>query len=731
MPLTLKPIGRDDFESILAEVKARVPVHTPEWTQIDSESDPGTTLLELFAFMSESLLYRANNIPERNRVKFLQLLRLGLRPAHPARGFVVFEEALSTQPYEAGLDLLAGKVPFRTTTPVTILPIEGQVMYKKPVSLNPDALSDYSAAYEGFRATDASELRFYETTPFPQPRPGAPLPRFDVDTDAKIDRSIWIALLAPKKGMTLDAARAAIGGRTLCVGIMPALRGGAVISPYASAHRTDAATSAITWEISTTERIDSGAAAAKSPKYEPLLDVSYDTDVLQEPGIVSITLPPASRLGTWTFDEPAEEGAGNYPPRIEEEDVRDRVIAWVRMRLRGNGTDADLSWIGINAATVVQASAVPNELLGKGTGEPDQVLSTSRTPVLEETLVLDVEEEAGAWTTWKRVDDFLAHPVEDTSRRDRDRVYVLDRESGEIRFGNGIFGRRPPLGARVRATYQSGGGIEGNVPIDAINKAPVLSSGKVRNPLPTRGGAAKESVTDAERRIPGYLRHHNRAVTEDDFREVANQTPGVDIGRIEVLPVYHPTLGDDTPGCVTLMVIPSFDLVSPDAPQPDTEFLRAICTYIEPRRLITTEVHVVGPCYVPVWVSVGVKISRGYGRDAVLQRVRQALEHYLSPLVGGPDPKGTGWPLGKKVLARDLEAIVTRVEGVEYVESDLLLASETSRDADSVAMRGLELPHLVGVSVVEGDPVPMDEVVGDAPVAAPDVVPVPVVPEVC
>ena len=51
---------------LLAEARARVPVHTPEWTNLN-ESDPGVTMLELFAFLTDNLLYRSNRIPEATR----------------------------------------------------------------------------------------------------------------------------------------------------------------------------------------------------------------------------------------------------------------------------------------------------------------------------------------------------------------------------------------------------------------------------------------------------------------------------------------------------------------------------------------------------------------------------------------------------------------------------------------------------------------------------------------
>ncbi len=39
--------------------------HYPEWTDFNS-SDPGVTLLQLFAFLAEGLLYRASLISKQN-----------------------------------------------------------------------------------------------------------------------------------------------------------------------------------------------------------------------------------------------------------------------------------------------------------------------------------------------------------------------------------------------------------------------------------------------------------------------------------------------------------------------------------------------------------------------------------------------------------------------------------------------------------------------------------------
>src|SRR5215218_10079852 len=87
MPLTIPTLDNRNYQELLDEALARIPVHNPEWTNFN-RSDPGVTLLELFAFLVEALGYRANQIPERNRAKFLSLLQVPMTPATSATGII-------------------------------------------------------------------------------------------------------------------------------------------------------------------------------------------------------------------------------------------------------------------------------------------------------------------------------------------------------------------------------------------------------------------------------------------------------------------------------------------------------------------------------------------------------------------------------------------------------------------------------------------------------------------
>ncbi|MEO1058748.1 MAG: putative baseplate assembly protein, partial [Actinomycetota bacterium] len=89
------------YAQLRDELVARIPVYAPEWTD-HQPSDPGITLLELFAYLGENLLYRFNQIPDATKLAFLDLLDVPLRPAQPAGGHVRFSLKKATPPPGSG-----------------------------------------------------------------------------------------------------------------------------------------------------------------------------------------------------------------------------------------------------------------------------------------------------------------------------------------------------------------------------------------------------------------------------------------------------------------------------------------------------------------------------------------------------------------------------------------------------------------------------------------------------
>ena len=89
--MTLPVPNLDDrrFQDLVDEAKRMVQQRCPEWTD-HNVSDPGVTLIETFAFMTDQLLYRLNRVPDRLYVKFLELIDVRLFPPTPARTPLTF-----------------------------------------------------------------------------------------------------------------------------------------------------------------------------------------------------------------------------------------------------------------------------------------------------------------------------------------------------------------------------------------------------------------------------------------------------------------------------------------------------------------------------------------------------------------------------------------------------------------------------------------------------------------
>jgi hypothetical protein len=762
MPLPPPSQDTRKFQDLLTELLGRIPIHNPEWTNFN-RSDPGITILELAAFLLENDIYVANQIPDRNRRKFLELLAVPLQPATAAQGLVAFSDDRGppvTLTLNDGLEVRAGTVPFRTARGLDVLPIEAQVFFKRKVD-RPDLIDLYNQLYASQTVPPpVAAVGLYETVAMP-PDGVAP--------DDAIDRSLWVALLARATEKTaLDDVRRQLAGHTLNLGMVPSLpENGRTLVPAGTA------ASGSTGELRVfIPKLPPGGLlpegdVVRQPAYEALPLRTTD-DLQSGPAVIEVTLPnsPAA-MSLWTNMHALESGVGDFPPAIDDTEQADRLITWLRVR-----SPVTVLWMGINCVAVTQRAHVSGEALPDGTGDPDQQVQLAQAPVLPGTVSVTITPNRpdAVPVVWDEIDDLLAAgpevPAPDPRLppgttpvvNDRVNVFAVDAEAGVVSFGDGVRGARPPLRATIRADYDYSVGRAGNVGAGAIQTSPALPAGwKVTNPVPTWGGADAESVGDAEKQIPRYLQHRDRLVNAEDYEVLALRTPGVEIGRIDVLPAFHPDLSlnlpGDAAGVVTLMVIPKYDPEQPQAPEPDNLFLDAVACWLEPRRLVTTELILRGPVYVWVQLSVAIEVVAGYAAADVREAVKAALISALSPL----PPPGTsllddraallstpalattqrGWPLGKSVIGLELQAIANRVPGVQFVQPVNVYkvtpaADGVSRQVDQmdpIPLDGLELPYLVAIEVGVGDTPP--DVQDTGLTTATDTVPVPVVPEEC
>jgi hypothetical protein len=187
------------------------------------------------------------------------------------------------------------------------------------------------------------------------------------------------------------------------------------------------------------------------------------------------------------------------------------------------------------------------------------------------------------------------------------------------------------------------------------------------------------------------------------------------------------------------MIFAADDVANPGAPMPDQALLRRVAAHLNARRLLTTELYVIPPEYVPIAVSAGVAVRDGYQVDAVRRWVELIMRQFLAPVPPfGPD--GTGWTLGRLVRRAELEAVAVQVEGVEFVEGLRLAvgsrAAPTSpitwqEQQDLVPLRPWQVPELTTITVVQGTPLPPAEGHPSPPPKVPGTMLVPLPREVC
>lgn len=168
-----------------------------------------------------------------------------------------------------------------------------------------------------------------------------------------------------------------------------------------------------------------------------------------------------------------------------------------------------------------------------------------------------------------------------------------------------------------------------------------------------------------------------------------------------------------------------------------------MCEHMEPRRLVTTELYVTPPEYVPVWISIAIEAAEGFGVSTVRRWVELAVRQYLAPLPPY-GPAGAGWAFGRAVRSQDVEAAALRVQGVRLVNAVLLEGDQIDRrgarsrkkatgqcENVKVALESWQLPVVRNVQVTAGATAEAITFIGDAPIVRDDLIPVPLEKEVC
>jgi predicted phage baseplate assembly protein len=614
MPLPAPELDDRTFQDIVDEAKRLIPRFCPEWTN-HNVSDPGVALIELFAWMSEMVLYRVNQVPERLYVHFLNMV--GINPFPPSVARVDLTFWLSA--------VLEAPV---------IVPASTQVMTAVGASSGGPEAVVFSTTHDLVIAPP--ELRAAKTI-------GADERVIDVWDDLRYDiagvRCFPSDVLHPGDAFYLGFAQSLAG----CVIRLS-------LEAQAEGIGVDPRNPPIAWEVWNGE---GWITAAVNEDTTGGLNRNGDIDLLIP--VEHQLLTVGNEAGYWLRARLLAPAPGQ--PTYQ---ASPRIHSVVAAALGGT-------------ASAEHSETVETETIGRSDGSPAQSFQVSRTPVLPRRASEFVQiVDSDGTVDWTEVDDFSAS-------KPRDHHYVWDSGTGTVRFGPRVrypdgtvrqHGVVPRDGAIAQVTgYRHGGGARGNVGARTLTvlRSSVPFVRGVINLAPATGGVDAETVAEAKVRGPMTLRTGQRAVTAGDYERISLES-SAEVARARCLPAQRGN------GSIRLLIVPQ---VRGDAARHQLDdfaiaapLMRRISDHLDEHRIVGTAVEVSTPYY--QGVSVAALVHTGPGRPAglVRQRAIDTVTRYINPLTGGPD--GTGWPFDADINSAVIAQLLETVDGIERVEEALL-----------------------------------------------------------
>lgn len=667
MPIPLPVLDDRRWADLVEQGRALVPLYSPEWTDHNA-SDPGITLIELFAFLAEMDIFRLNRIPEAHKRKFLALLGVRPEPPKPAIAVAELRHAHSTDPVAlpasaefAGTALDGTAVPFRSIGAINITTAKLR------------ALQCRDAA--GFRDATAIWERGESIPIFGEiPATGA---EFYLGFDKPLPPNQWISLYFDLGESNWQGPRTPHHSVRLVWESLSA-------SGWTGADQDDA-TRSLT--LNGTVRIRASAAMAphatgKNPASLHYLRCRLASGSYDAPPVASrillngVELQQAVPLWqTFPITKGSPVTGTGTPGNLTGLTFKVQNGAISELHFTAPQPDAPaFRLLGFTLPSALTNGSITLEAMqiGTGTAEPSQSLTIPRHPVLEDSARL-YSLEGATWRAWERVDDFTASTR--TSAH-----YTLDATTGDIRSGDGERGRVFPGGAIL--LMQADNTLAANANAAAPSRladsphnranlaAPGTSTITVASQIPATGGEAAEPLAHAIGRAIQLRESSLRAVTVQDFETIALETPGTHIARAKAIPNLFPGLDCiSAPGVMTVILVPA---MPGPRPTPSAGLLSTVATRLNTRRIIGTRIEVVGPQYLEIAVRARVISLERASQSRLALQIQEALDAFFDPIHGGPDR--TGWPFGRDVFRSEVLQVIDEIPGVDYVAKLDLIA---------------------------------------------------------
>ncbi|TMD96828.1 MAG: putative baseplate assembly protein [Chloroflexi bacterium] len=617
MALPIPNLDDRRFQDLVNESKRMVQQKVPRWTD-HNVHDPGVTLIELFAWMTEQVIFRLNRIPDRNYVKFLELIGVRLFPPTAARAPITF--------WLSGTLAETVRIPLGTTVSTRRTETDDSINFTtaEPLDIVPCSLQDVATIANG---TSAS-----------------PVWRRDA--------------LERGEGFTCFS-RVPVPGDALLVGLGDAVPGCAVslrLSCRIEGVGVDPNNPPLVWEAWSGD----GWTACELQS-DGTGGLNRDGDiVLHVPRSHAVSVIEAQRAG-WLRAR-VTESAADQPAYGASPMVRSLTAVTI-----GGTVDA------------VNAELVDAEVIGSSEGVAGQRFQLKRQPVVpsETPFVVEVSSADG-WQEWSLVSHFSSSSPDD-NHFVFDPVSGEIQLGPAVREPEGSlvsYGATPAKGTQLRVrSYATGGGRRGNVARGTITtlKSSIPFVATVENRRAAAGGVDGEDIENAKLRGPILLRTLGRAVTKEDYEFLAREAAP------EIARVHCVAAGEGAEaGSIRVLVVPAAAAGAGrlrfEQLKPADETLAKIGRRLDECRVIGVRVVVEPPRYNGLTIVARIRAQSKVSPVRLQEAVLDALYAYFHPISGGN--QGTGWPFGRPVNLGEVYAVVQAVKGVELIQDLRLFGAD-------------------------------------------------------
>jgi predicted phage baseplate assembly protein len=187
-------------------------------------------------------------------------------------------------------------------------------------------------------------------------------------------------------------------------------------------------------------------------------------------------------------------------------------------------------------------------------------------------------------------------------------------------------------------------------------------------------------------RVPRDLRHRGRAVTAEDYEDLAMQA-STEVARAKCLPLVDlaadPGGARRSGGVASLILVPR----SPESnPMPTVALFDRVRRFLEPRRACSGRLVLAGPEYARLDLTVEVAVTNAARAGSIEQQVAQRLREFLHPVTGRG---GAGAEFGRYPQLAELYAAAEEAPGVDHVRSlDIVTDTNPGRSAHFLVYPG-------------------------------------------